>query len=186
MALGVALAMVAMGAAQATAAPVPVPAPAPVRDAGTRAVEPAGRVPGGFASWKDLLATQEKLVKAADRVTAAVRTQDGTGFAGIIAAPENRELRVYWKGDIPERVSALVGRLRRDVPVSVLPAAHSARELESETDRLVRASGGAITSIAPNADGSGLTVSGADYGLTRSKVADSAVPVTVEAGVTPA
>ncbi|MER5319274.1 hypothetical protein [Streptosporangium roseum] len=180
--LGVALAMVAMGAAQAIA----VPAPAPVKDAGTRAVEPADKLPGGFASWKDLLATQEKLVKAADRVTAAVRTQGGTGFAGIIAAPENRELRVYWKGDTPERIGALVGLLRRDVPVSVLPAAYSARELESEMDRLGRTSGGVITSIAPNADGSGLTVSGADYALTRSKVADSAVPVTVEAGVTPA
>ncbi|MFD2348214.1 hypothetical protein ACFSTC_00635 [Nonomuraea ferruginea] len=132
------------------------------------------------------MATQEKLVKAADRVTAAVKTRGDTGFAGIVAAPENRELRVYWKGDTPERIGDLVGRLRRDVPVSVLPAAYSARELESEMNRLVRASGGAITSIAPNVDGSGLTVSGADHGLTRSKVAGSAVPVTVEAGVTPA
>ncbi|MCG5220463.1 S1 family peptidase [Streptosporangium sp. KLBMP 9127] len=180
-ALGVALAMVATGAAQATAAPTP----ALVKGADTRAVESADKIPGGFASWKDLLATQEKLVKAADRVTAAVRTQDDTGFAGIVAAPENRELRVYWKGDTPERISALIGQLRGDVPVSVLPAAYSARELESEMNRLARTSGDAITSIAPNADGSGLTVSGADYGLTRSKVADSAVPVTVEAGVTP-
>lgn len=180
-ALGVALALVAMNAIQATAAP----APASPENAITRAVEPTGEVPGGFASWKDLVATQEKLVKAADRVTAAVRTQGDIGFAGIVAAPENRELRVYWKGDTPERIDDLVGRLRRDVPVSVLPAAYSARELESETNRLGRTSGGAITSIAPNVDGSGLTVSGAAYGLTRSKVADSAVPVTVEAGVTP-
>ncbi|RCG32706.1 hypothetical protein DQ384_04295 [Sphaerisporangium album] len=182
MALGVALAVVATGAAPATAAP----APTPVKDAATRAVEPDGKVPGGFTSWKDLLATQEKLVKAADRLTAAVRTQGGAGFAGIVAAPENRELRVYWKGAVPERIGDLVGRLRRDVPVSVLPAAYSARELESETNRLGRASGSAVTSIAPNPDGSGLTVSGADYGETRSKVAGSAVPVTVEAGVTPA
>ncbi|MBB2912424.1 hypothetical protein FHS43_003707 [Streptosporangium becharense] len=185
MALGVALAMVSVvsvGAAQAVAAP----APSPVKDAVTRAVEPADEVPGGFSSWKDLLATQEKLVKAADRVTAAVKTQDAAGFAGIIAAPENRELRVYWKGDTPERISDLVGRLRRDVPVSILPAAYSARELESEMNRLVRASGDAITSIAPNADGSGLTISSAGHGPNRSKVADSAVPVTVEAGVTPA
>ncbi|GAA4526567.1 MULTISPECIES: hypothetical protein [Nonomuraea] len=174
-ALGVAFAMVAVGAVQATAAP------AAVKDAADTA-----EVPGGFASWKDLVATQEKLVKAADRVTAAVKTRGDTGFAGIVAAPENRELRVYWKGDTPERIDDLVGRLRRDVPVSVLPAAYSARELESEMNRLVRASGGAITSIAPNVDGSGLTVSGADHGLTRSKVAGSAVPVTVEAGVTPA
>jgi hypothetical protein len=168
--------MVSTGAAQATAAP----GPAPGKDAVTRAIEPTGEVPGGFASWKDLLATQEKLVKAADRVTAAVKTQGDTGFAGIIAAPENRELRVYWKGDTPEHVGDLVGRLRRDVPVSVLPAAHSARELESEMNRLVRTSGDAITSIAPNADGSGLTVSGEAHGLGHS-----AVPVTVETGVTP-
>ncbi|MGJ6967350.1 hypothetical protein ACSDR0_36075 [Streptosporangium sp. G11] len=177
-ALGAALAVVTMSVAQATADRV--------EGAFTRAVEPTGKAPGGFASWKDLLATQERLVKAADRVTAAVETRDDTGFAGIIAAPENRELRVYWKGDTPGHISDLVGRLRRDVPVSVLPAAHSARELESETNRLVRTLGDAITSIAPNADGSGLTLSVAGHGPTLSKIVDSAVPVTVEAGVTPA
>ncbi|MFC7385922.1 chymotrypsin family serine protease [Sphaerisporangium rhizosphaerae] len=170
-----------MAAGQAAAAP----APSPVKDTTARPIEPAGAVPGGFASWKDLLATQEKLVKAADRITAAVKAQGGAGFAGIVAAPENHELRVYWKGNAPRHIGNLVGQVRREVPVSVLPAAYSARELEREMNRLVRRSPDAITAIAPNVDGSGLTVSGVDSGLTRSKVADSAVPVTVEAGVKP-
>ncbi|MEO3814641.1 hypothetical protein ABGB17_37075 [Sphaerisporangium sp. B11E5] len=181
-ALGAVLAVVGLGPAPADAAPTPGPA----KDSAPRAVEPVGEVPGGFASWKDLLVTQDKLVSAADRVTAAVKAGDGTGFAGIVAAPENRELRVYWKGDTPASIAGLVGLLRRDVPVRVLPAAYSARELERETNRLIRTSGGALTSITPNADGSGLTVSGADRGLARAKVAGSAVPVTVEEGVTPA
>ncbi|MFF5248135.1 hypothetical protein ACFY3V_27940 [Streptosporangium sp. NPDC000095] len=181
MALGTTLVLVGMSVGQAVAAP----APAPVKDTTTRPIEPAGAVPGGFASWKDLLATQEKLVKAADRVTAAVKAQGGAGFAGIVAAPENHELRVYWKGSTPRSVRDLLGQVRQEVPVSVLSAAYSARELEREMNRLIRTSGDVITAIAPNVDGSGLTVSGADFGLTRSKVADSAVPVTVEAGVKP-
>ncbi|MEU9887618.1 hypothetical protein [Sphaerisporangium sp. NPDC051011] len=181
-ALSVAVAVVTTGPVQAAAAPEP----AAVTDATTRAVEPTGEIPGGFASWKDLLTTQRKLVKAADRITAAVGTRGDTGFASIVAAPENRELRVYWKGTTPGAIGALLRELREDVPVSVLPAAYSVRELEREMNRLARASGGAITSIAPNADGSGLTASVADRGVTRSALAASAVPVTVEAGVTPA
>ncbi|MEV6982391.1 hypothetical protein AB0M95_14170 [Sphaerisporangium sp. NPDC051017] len=179
-ALGVALVTIGMGAAQANAAPTPV------KDTTTQAVQQTGKVPGGFASWTDLLATQEKLVKAADRITTAAKTQGGAGYAGIIAAPENHELRVYWKGNTPDRIGDLVGELRKDVAVSVLPAAYSARELEREMSRLTHKAGNAITSIAPNADGSGLTVSGADAGLTRSAVADATVAVTVETGVKPA
>ena len=178
--MGVALVTVGLGAAQAGAAP----APTPVKDTTAHAIE-SGTVPGGFASWKDLLATQEKLVKAADRLTAEVKAQGGAGLAGIVAAPENHELRVYWKGGTPKRIGDLVGQLRRDVPVSVLPAAYSARELEREMNRLARKSGDAITSIAANVDGSGLTVSSADLGLARPKIADAAVPVTLEAGVKP-
>ncbi|MET8162453.1 hypothetical protein ABZT47_39360 [Sphaerisporangium sp. NPDC005289] len=186
MALGVAAAVTGLGTVHATAAPAPAPAPAPVKDTTARPIEPVGEVPGAFASWTDLLATQQKLVKAADRITAATKTKEDTGYAGIIAAPENHELRVYWKGDTPRRIDDLIGRLREDVPVSILPAAYSARELEREMNRLARVSAGAITSIAPKVDGSGLSVSGADLGLTRAKVADSTVPITIQAGVTPA
>ncbi|MFC6084776.1 chymotrypsin family serine protease [Sphaerisporangium aureirubrum] len=181
-ALGVVLIVAGLGPAPAAAAPTPGPA----EDTATRAVEPAGTVPGGFASWKDLLATQEKLAKAADRVTAAAEALGGAGLGGIVVAPETRELRVYWKGDTPASIGRLVEGLRRDVPVSVLPAAYSARELEREANHLIRASGGAITAVAPNADGSGLKVSVAAGGPALAKIAASAVPVTLEAGVTPA
>lgn len=180
--LGAVLLVAGLGPAPAVASP----GPGSGKDTSPRAVEPPGEVPGGFASWKELLTLQKKLVTAADRVTAAVEGLGGGGFAGIVAAPQNRELRIHWKGAVPGRVADLVTELREDVPVRVLPAAFSARELKRETDRLVRVSAGAFTSITPNVDGSGLTVTGADVRLTRSKVAGSAVSVTVEAGVAPA
>ncbi|MFG1878441.1 hypothetical protein ACGFIV_26695 [Sphaerisporangium sp. NPDC049003] len=178
-ALGITLVTVGMGSAQAATAPDPVKNPR------TQAIEQPGKVPGGFASWKELLATQEKLVKAADRITAAAKEQGGSGYAGVIAAPENHELRVYWKGGTPKRIAGLVGELRRDVPISLLPAQYSARELEREMARLIRRSSDVITSIAAKPDGSGLAVTGADLNATRSGITDSAVPVTVEAGVRP-
>ncbi|MDH2429896.1 hypothetical protein [Sphaerisporangium sp. TRM90804] len=153
----------------------------PGKDLRAQAVEHTGAVPGGFGSWQELLATQERLVKAAERVTAA----GGAGYAGVVAAPENRELRVYWKGDVPKKIGKLVGELRAGVPVSVLPASYSARELEREGNRLIRKAGSAITSVAAKPDGSGLTVGTAGGFAANSALADAAVPVTVEAGVRP-
>ena len=154
----------------------------------TAAVEQAGQVPGGFASWQDLLGMQQRLVRAADRVTAAARV-DGSGFAGIVAAPENRELRVYWKGNAPASVTSALSDVRREVAVSVLPARHSATELARESKRLAaRAKAASISSIAPNADGSGLTVTvaGRPSAAARALVEDAAVPVGLETGVAPA
>jgi hypothetical protein len=178
-ALGVTLVAVGLGTAQAAAAPDPV------KDTRTQAIEQSGPAPGGFASWKELLVTQEKLVKAADRISTAAKEHGGSGYAGIIAAPENRELRVYWKGSTPKQIDGLVGELRGEVPISVLPAKYSARELEREMARLIRKSGSVITSIAPLQDGSGLVASGASLNSTRSEVSGATVPVTVEDGIAP-
>jgi hypothetical protein len=46
-------------------------------------VAESGVVPGGFKSWGELRATQQKL-----------------NAAGVVAAPENRELGVYCAGDM--------------------------------------------------------------------------------------
>jgi hypothetical protein len=165
----------------------------PDKDFTTKAIEQTDPVPGGFESWKELLATQEQLVKAAERITAAADKEagkeadkEGTGFAGVVVAPENREVRMYWKGDLPETVDSVVGELRGDVDVSVLPARHTAGELAAEAERLARKAGDALTSVAPQVDGSGLAVSGASAASARSAVADAKVPVTVEVGVRPA
>ncbi|MFF5210420.1 hypothetical protein [Streptosporangium sp. NPDC000396] len=179
-ALGATLIAASIGGVQAASAQDPD------KDTRTQAIEQNGPVPGGFDSWKELLATQERLVSAADRITAAAQKQGASGYAGIIAAPENHELRVYWKGNTPQSIDGLIGELRGDVAISVLPAKHSARELEREVARITRKPGGVITSVAPQPDGSGLTVTGADARAARAAVSDVTVPVTVETGVRPA
>ncbi|GAA1277999.1 hypothetical protein GCM10009677_35240 [Sphaerisporangium rubeum] len=175
--MGIAIAVAGVGTAQAATAPDPV------KPSTTGAVEHTGAVPGGFASWKDLLLFQQKLTTAADRITAAAK--NGGGYAGIIAAPENRELRVYWKGKPSKAINDLVGQLRRDVSISVLPAQYSARELEREADRLIRANSATLTSTAPLQDGSGLKASTAVLGAARSAIAGASVPVTLEYGAKP-
>ncbi|MFC6081355.1 chymotrypsin family serine protease [Sphaerisporangium aureirubrum] len=177
-ALGIVLAVAGTGTAGAASAPDPV------KPKATGPVEHTGPVPGGYASWTDLLLDQQKMVRAADRITATLG-RDGDGYAGVVLAPESRELRVYWKGEPPARVGDLVGRLRRDVAISVLPARYSARELEREANRLIRAGSGTLSSIAPLQDGSGLTASTASLGAARTAVAGAAVPVTLEHGVRP-
>ncbi|MER6824626.1 hypothetical protein ABT352_01365 [Streptosporangium sp. NPDC000563] len=177
-AVGVMIAAAGMGTAQAAGAPDPV------KPRATGSVEHTGPVPGGYASWKDLLLDQQKMVKAADRITAAL-ADDGDGYAGVIAAPEDRELRVYWKGKPAKAINDLVDRLRRDVAISVLPARYSARELEGEANRLIRANRDLITSIEPLQDGSGLKATTASAGATRTAISGAAVPVTLEHGVQP-
>ncbi|WP_329089116.1 MULTISPECIES: hypothetical protein [unclassified Streptosporangium] len=176
-AVGVMIAAAGMGTAQAAGAPDPV------KPWTTGSVEHTGPVPGGYASWKDLLLDQQKMVRAADRITAAL-ADGGEGYAGVIAAPENRELRVYWKGKPAKAINDLVGRLRRDVAISVLPARYSARELR-EAARLIRAGSGTLSSIAPLQDGSGLTASTTTLGAARTAIAGAAVPVDLEYGVRP-
>ncbi|MBB6476238.1 hypothetical protein BJ992_005669 [Sphaerisporangium rubeum] len=163
------------GTAQAASAPDPVKPPA------TGAVEHTGPVPGGYATWKDLLLDQQKMVKAADRITAL----SADGYAGVVLAPENRELRLYWKGDTPKRVGDLIGVLRRDVAISVLPARYSARELAREAARLIAANRDLITSVEPNQDGSGLRATTAATGVARTAITGTSVPVTFEHGVRP-
>ncbi|MER6945934.1 hypothetical protein ABT294_18065 [Nonomuraea sp. NPDC000554] len=157
------------------------------KDPRTQAIEPVGAVPGGFATWKDLLTEQQRLVSAADRISAAAQENGVNGYAGIVAAPENHELRVYWKGRTPKSIDTLIGKLRGDVPISVIGARHSARELANEAAKVSRKMlDSGITSVAPNADGSGLTITGANAVATRKAVKDVTVPVNVETGVTPA
>lgn len=158
----------------------------PAKDIRTEAIEPAGAVPGGFASWKDLLAVQQRLVQTADRITAAAQEQGGGGLAGIVVAPENRELRLYWKGQTPKSIDSIAGELGGDLKLSVLPARHTAKQLAAASARIAKRAGSAITSIVPNVDGSGLTVSGLTAAKARSAIADETVPITIQTGERPA
>ncbi|MEV0427277.1 hypothetical protein [Micromonospora sp. NPDC050495] len=144
---------------------------------------PAGPVPAGFASWTELISVQERLNQAATRV-AAVK---GAGFAGIVAAPENRELRVYWKGDAGARVRALVRDLNRTVPVRLVPARYSEADLAATARKLATVPD--VASVVPRVDGSGVQVVARAPKLAKVRatraVRDSAVVVSVVAGDAP-
>lgn len=137
-------------------------------------------VPGGFASWAELLGTQERMNAAADRIEAAARANPRSGYAGVVADPLNRELRVYWKGRAPANLTAFA---RGAVPVRLLPAAHSERELTAAAARLWAAADEAVTLVGPRADGSGLRVGTAGRMIPASSYAG--VPVTLDTSVRP-
>jgi hypothetical protein len=172
-AFGVALLIAASPAAPGAAASTAKPHPSESVIRGTA-------VPAGFASWEDLLKVQQRMNATADQITTAARQSSDSGFAGVIADPTNRELRVYWKGRPPPDLTARTGSTS---PVKVIAAAYSERELERASARLLARSGDQITTVGPRADGAGLIV-GVPHGFTSQSI-DADVPVTVQTGVTP-
>jgi hypothetical protein len=108
---------------------------------------------------------QQQLNAAADRVVAA----NGDGFAGIVAAPENRELRVYWAGQVPAAVTGLA----KGVSIKFLPARYSQKTLQGEASRLIQQAG--VSAVAAKPDGSGLTVASRD--VARRQALSSSVPL---------
>ncbi|MEU5790685.1 S1 family peptidase [Micromonospora purpureochromogenes] len=116
----------------------------------TPSAQPAEAVPGGFSSWRELFSVQERLNSAADEIMAA----RGDGFAGVVAAPEDRKLTVYWKGQVPGSVRDLAKRLA--VPVRFKPARFHQREMVAEAQRL--AADPRAVSVSAKVDGSGLAV----------------------------
>lgn len=185
---GTVRAVVAVGLAvlATTVAASPVAA-GPVRPATADATAgPAGPVPGGFASWRDLMAMQERLNDAAATITAAAaKTGSGTGLAGIVADPESRRLRLHWKGAVPAEVSAIVTTVRGRIPVDVVPARHSEAELLAAARQVAVRPG--VHTVAPNVDGSGLTarVSGQPSDVAAASLTELGVPVRVEQAPAP-
>ncbi|MEV6304865.1 hypothetical protein AB0M02_36010 [Actinoplanes sp. NPDC051861] len=137
-------------------------------------------VPGGFASWSELFTTQDRMNVAGARVTAAGRADERSGYAGVIADPATRELRVYWKGAAPAGLSA---RVRSSVPMRVLPALYSERDLQAAAERLLARAGDQVTMVGPRADGSGLLVGTDGAAIPAARYAG--VPVTLETNVKP-
>jgi hypothetical protein len=139
--------------------------------------QPSDAVPRGFSDWTEVYAFQTRLNAAAERILAA----GGAGIASIVAAPENRELRVYWPGELPAAVRKLADGL--DVPVVFLPARFTHRELVDQARRLV--ADPQVAQAAPLADGSGLavTVTGQPGQGDRAGLqAGTAVPLTITVG----
>ncbi len=119
--------------------------------AGPPAAAAKDPVPAGFISWSDVYAFQTRLDTAAERILAVGRAEN----ASIVAAPQNHELRVYWKGTVPGRVRNLVKDL--GVPVRFASAAYTHTELVAQAKRLIGANP-AVAEVAPRPDGSGLNV----------------------------
>ncbi|MEU7961822.1 hypothetical protein [Micromonospora humida] len=174
-AFGVTMLVAGVATAPATAAPAPA--------AGGKATA-AGSfidstpVPGGFASWKELLELQQRMNNAAARITKIAQRDAKSGFAGVIADPTARKLQVFWKGEAP---AGLVATSRATVPTEVLPAAYTRRELDVAAAKLRRSAGDKITTVGPRADGAGLLV-GTQSGLLGA-ASMAGVPVTVQTGV---
>jgi PASTA domain len=142
--------------------------------------QPAGAVPTGFRTWAEVYGFQDKLNAAARRILAA----GGAGNASIVAAPQNHELRVYWKGEVPPSTRALAQQL--GVPVVFRPARFTHSELVKQARQLT--TDARVVEVEPQADGSGLAVTVADHLLPadRSRLQSvSAVPLTITAGPKP-
>jgi hypothetical protein len=144
---------------------------------------PAEPVPGGFRSWADLIEQQERLQAAAQRL------QDGAGdeagFTGIEAAPEDGRVRLHWSGEPSDPVRRLVAEVERDVPVEVVAARHSLRELLAAQGPIAAEAG--VGAVVPHVDGSGLTVQyrgSLDEALRLPSIRGASVPVTIEPDTT--
>lgn len=148
--------------------------------------EPAGeQIPGGFASWDALYAEQLRLTAGADRIVAEAKRLADNGYAGMIAAPENRELVLYWRGTMPATVRAVVDEVAKEYPVVVRTAQFSVAQLNAAAKHLMStldAKATSVTEVAPNLDGSGLMIKAIGGRLdpaAASSLAASPVPVTV-------
>jgi hypothetical protein len=140
---------------------------------------PAEPVPGGFRSWSELIDTQEQLRAAAQRLDDAAARE--TGFTGIEAAPENRRVRLFWNGELPDSVARLVDEISREVPVEVVPARHSLAELEEQQAAIAQEDG--VNGVGPQVDGSGLIVrfrGSEEEARALPAIRAATVPLTIE------
>src|SRR4051812_38477478 len=71
---------------------------------------PQQAAPPGFASWAEVAALQAKLHDAAIRISSVADSAAVSGLGSIHADPEDRAVRVYWKGDLPPGVAAVIGQ----------------------------------------------------------------------------
>lgn len=114
----------------------------------------AGQVPGGFASWDELMTVQRRLDTKAERILAA----RDDNFTGIEVSAERRALTVFWKGGQPASAAAAIAAARTDGDqVDVVAAHYSEAELLTESARLAEEDG--VSAVVPKVDGSGLLVS---------------------------
>jgi hypothetical protein len=135
-------------------------------------------IPGGFGSWAELWGMQQKINEALQEIRTAADAIGSDGYGGAYAAPENRELRLYWHGSMPAAVAKVIEAQRRVVPVRVLPAKYSKRLLDAEVQRIgaeVWAAGLDVAEVGPKGDGSGVLILMNRKGSAPSARASSAL-----------
>ena len=130
-----------------------------------------------LSAGTDLSLQQRPLVMAAEQVLASAGGRPG--YAGITLA--DKEVMLWWKGDVPADVTSAVKSASKQAPVRVAAAAHSQAELtvaakKLETWRKANPSAG-IYGVKNPGDGSGLVLAAKPGVATAMSALDTVADV---------
>ena len=105
------------------------------------------------------IARQMPLADASSQIYELWQREGLQGFTGMRFDNDKGEVILYWKGQVPHRMVALVRTLRTSVPVRVVERPYSLVELQREARRLVEldlsGAGVNVTETGPLPDFSG-------------------------------
>ena len=105
---------------------------------------------------------QMPLVDASSQIYELWQREGLQGFTGMRFDNDKGEVILYWKGQVPPRMVALVRTLRASIPVRVVERPYSLVELQREARRLVEldlsGAGVNVTETGPLPDFSGIGV----------------------------
>ena len=108
------------------------------------------------------IARQMPLADASSQIYELWRREGLQGFTGMRLDNDKGEVTLYWKGQVPHRMAALVRTLRASIPVRVVERPYSLVELRREARRLVEldlsGAGVNVTEAGPLPDFSGIGV----------------------------
>ena len=108
------------------------------------------------------IARQMPLADASSQIYELWQREGLQGFTGMRFDNDKGEVILYWKGQVPHRMVALVRTLRTSVPVRVVERPCSLVELQREARRLVEldlsGAGVNVTQAGPLPDFSGIGV----------------------------
>ena len=108
------------------------------------------------------IARQMPLADASSQIYELWQREGLQGFTGMRFDNDKGEVILYWKGQVPHRMVALVRTLRTSVPVRVVERPYSLVELQREARRLVEldlsGAGVNVTQAGPIPDFSGIGV----------------------------
>ena len=108
------------------------------------------------------IARQMPLADASSQIYELWQREGLQGFTGMRFDNDKGEVILYWKGQVPHNMVALVRMLRTSVPVRVVERPYSLVELQREARRLVEldlsGAGVNVTQAGPLPDFSGIGV----------------------------